>query len=33
MDINEIGSKVFEGKIGVKVFLQHEEIFKTMHRI
>ena len=25
--------KVFEGKIGVKVFLQHEEIFKTMHRI
>ena len=25
--------KVFEEKIGVKVFLQHEEIFKTMHRI
>ena len=25
--------KVFEAKIGVKVFLQHEEIFKTMHRI
>ena len=25
--------KVLEGKIGVKVFLQHEEIFKTMHRI
>ena len=25
--------KVFEEKIGVRVFLQHEEIFKTMHRI
>mgnify|MGYP000369988515 CR=1 FL=1 len=25
--------KVFEDKIGVRVFLQHENIFKTMHRI
>lgn len=25
--------KTLEEKIGVKVYLQHEEIFKTMHRI
>ena len=25
--------KVFEDKIGVRVYLQHENIFKTMHRI
>lgn len=35
MDIKKLQEefKVFEEKIGVKVFLQHEEIFKTMHRI
>lgn len=25
--------KVFEDQIGVRVYLQHENIFKTMHRI
>ena len=35
MDIKKLQEefKVFEEKIGVKVFLQNEEIFKTMHRI
>ncbi len=25
--------KILEDKIGVRIFLQHEDIFKTMHRI
>ncbi len=25
--------KILEENLGVKIFLQHEEIFKTMHRI
>ena len=33
LNIIDITQKVFEDKIGVRVFLQHENIFKTMHRI
>ena len=25
--------KILEDKIGVRIFLQHDDIFKTMHRI
>ena len=33
LNIIDITQKVFEDQIGVRVYLQHENIFKTMHRI